>query len=162
LDRFQLRFSLQSALIGLTIVSVLCALFMLSDIGYEYHHPMSTMNDDDELCMVQEGYGTDPLNLRENKLVYLFIGIAPKNASMSMRQRAPSTRSGRLTTFIVDGEPIELPGDVQLIQVEHGELKMFDERITLEQWLSFKNAHSGVFRIEDLLDYCHRDVKSSN
>lgn len=135
---------------------------MLSDIGYEYHHPISTMSDDDEQCMVQEGYGTDPLNLRDNKLQYLFVGIAPKDASISMVSQDPSLRTGRFTRFVVDGESFKLPDDIQLMQVDHGNLKIFSERITLDQWIDFKNARKGVFRIEDLLEYCDRDKNSSN
>jgi hypothetical protein len=159
MDKLRLRFSLLALFACVTIVGVSSTLFMLSDIGFEFHYPITGMGDADEQGMVQEGYGTDPLSLREGELKYLFVGIAPKGASISMESNYPSRRSGRLTNFVTDGEAIELPDGVQLIQVDHGELKTFNERITLKQWLDFKNAHQGLFRIEDVLDFCKRSEK---
>jgi hypothetical protein len=159
LRKSQLRFSLLAVFIGLTVVCLSCAFFMLSDIGYEFDYPVTGMSDADEQGMMQEGYGIDPLNLRKGKLKYLFVGIAPKGASISMESYYPSRRTGRLTKFVIDGEAIELPNDVQLVQVDHGELKTFNERITLKQWRDFKNSRKGIFRIEDLLDFCDRSQK---
>jgi hypothetical protein len=160
MKKSKLRYSLSALLFCLTTAGVLCTYFMLSDIGFEFHAPTIARNDNDMMSLVKYGYCVDKLNLRKSRLEYVLIGIAPKPQSISLKMRY-SNEAGT-HTLRVDEAPFEVPQGVQLVQVDQGQLRMFQETVTLEQWLDYSDSQEGILRIEDLLDFCSDPENTRN
>jgi hypothetical protein len=153
--RIRPRFSLAALFLFLTVGGVFCTYFMLGDLGFKFNETTNGLCDNKTIGLLKYSYGLDTLCLRKGRLEYVIIIIGAKTQSIALRTY--TSKEATTHTVLIDEEPFDVPLGVQLVQVESGYLKTFQEEVTLEQWLTFLDVQKGIPRIEDLLEFCSRN-----
>lgn len=153
-----LRYSLRTLLL---LVAFFAILFVLSysQIVFESHSGLFTRSNDQLTTIVQFGYRTDRLGIRNTYLDYVVLTIY---SNSELKEGVPAAvTQGAQPRLKAGTQSVRLPSATQIFEVRGDHIVQFPQRITYSEFHAFLSTCDGPFSAKDIIQWIrNRDADS--